>query len=181
MTSNPAITKTNLVIMAHFKPLPPLEVLFEHFYIDETSPSGLRWKRSKAAHVKLGTVAGTKMGKGYWQVKLRGTLYKCHRIIFFMSHKKDPLNLHIDHEDRNKGNNKIDNLRLVTNSENSRNTGNRSNNTSGVKGVHLYKHGKYGAFITVNKNQIYLGVFANLEDAVAARKAAELKYWGRSY
>ena len=180
MTSNPAITKTILVIMRHFKPLPPLEVLFEYFYLDETSPSGLRWRCRKGA-AKPGSIAGSKKS-AYWLLKLSGTFYYCHRIVFFMSHRKDPLNLQIDHKDRNKGNNKIDNLRLVTTSENARNTGNRSNNTSGVKGVYFHKpYGKYRATIRVNNRRIYLGNFARLEDAAAARKAAELKYWGRNY
>ena len=99
-----------------------------------------------------------------------------------MSHKKDPLNLDIDHKDRNKGNNKIDNLRLVTTSENLRNVGKLSNNTSGVKGVSFYKSlGKYRAQIFVNGKRFHLGYFTSFEDAAAARRAAELKYWGRNY
>ena len=168
--------------MTQFKPLPPLEELFKYLYIDETSPTGLRWKRSKATQVKPGSVAGSKQSKGYWQLQFDGTRYYCHRVIFFMSHKKDPLNLDIDHKDRNKGNNKIDNLRLVTTSENLRNVGKLSNNTSGVKGVSFYKSlGKYRAQIFVNGKRFHLGYFTSFEDAAAARRAAELKYWGRSY
>jgi len=45
-------------------------------------------------------------------------------------------------------------------------------------------HSRWQAQIGVNLRCIYLGIFDNLEDAIAARKAAEEKYFGefcRSY
>jgi hypothetical protein len=51
------------------------------------------------------------------------------------------------------------------------------NNTSGCKGV--YQQGnKWIARIDFQKTAHYLGCFENFDDAVAARKAAELKYFG---
>lgn len=47
-----------------------------------------------------------------------------------------------------------------------------ANNTSGVKGVYLIR-GKYVAKIVFQKKQYYLGVYATLSDAAAARHKAE--------
>ena len=59
----------------------------------------------------------------------------------------------------------------------------RANNTSGCTGVYLHKdrgRERWAAKITVNKKAIYLGAYEHFEDAVAARKAAEEKYFGES-
>ena len=51
------------------------------------------------------------------------------------------------------------------------------NTTSGYTGVHWYsKEGKWRAKITVNKVVKLLGRFADVNDAIAARKKAENKY-----
>ena len=52
------------------------------------------------------------------------------------------------------------------------------NNTSGVTGVHWHKvKKKWEATITEGKKK-YLGIFTNKEDAIKARKEAEIKYYG---
>lgn len=51
-------------------------------------------------------------------------------------------------------------------------------NTSGVKGVYLLKSGKWQASICSNNVSFYLGTYDTIEEATAARKAGELKYWG---
>lgn len=49
----------------------------------------------------------------------------------------------------------------------------------GIRGVYFReREKKYYAMITKNYKQIYLGAFENVDDAVAARKAAEMKYYG---
>ena len=53
-------------------------------------------------------------------------------------------------------------------------------NTSGVTGVNwLKKNQKWRAYITVGDKQIHLGSFENKEDAIKARKEAEIKYGRR--
>ena len=85
----------------------------------------------------------------------------------------------IDHKHgkESRNDNRKSNLRIVTHSENLKNVGIRSNNTSGVTGV-SFDRGKWVATIKTNSNSIYLGRFDNFEDAVAARKEAEEKYFG---
>lgn len=54
----------------------------------------------------------------------------------------------------------------------------QKNNTSGHKGVcWCTKEKQWLAYIIMNRRQIRLGFFDNLQDAVAARKAAEAKYF----
>ncbi|MBX0320335.1 hypothetical protein [Shouchella clausii] len=51
------------------------------------------------------------------------------------------------------------------------------NNTSGVRGVSFEKRsGKWRAYIRVKNNHMELGLFADKQDAVKARKEAEEKY-----
>ena len=66
-------------------------------------------------------------------------------------------------------------------SYNQMNKSKQKNNTSGTTGVYWHKkHHNYEARITVGKVVHHLGCFDNYEDAVAARKAAEDKYFGEA-
>ena len=89
-----------------------------------------------------------------------------------------PKGMQIDHLDHDRSNNRIENLRLVTHKENGRNISKKKNNTSGITGVRWNKaRQKWVAQISINKKGIYLGLYNNLLDAVAARKRAE-KFYG---
>lgn len=85
----------------------------------------------------------------------------------------------IDHKNGNKLDNRRSNLRKCCRSENIINTGLRSDNTSGYTGVGWDRRSsKYRARINVKGKEVCLGMYAAIEDAVAARRAAELKYYG---
>lgn len=86
----------------------------------------------------------------------------------------------VDHKNRNPLDNTKENLRAATFSQNAMNRKIRSNNKSGKQGVHWAENcKKWHAEITVNAKVINLGLFKNFEDAVAAREAAEKKYFGK--
>lgn len=85
----------------------------------------------------------------------------------------------IDHINRKRLDNRRENLRIATPQQNAMNKSIQPNNTSGVPGVSWRKdRNKWRAFITINRKQIALGNYENIDDAIAARKAAEEKYFG---
>ena len=55
----------------------------------------------------------------------------------------------------------------------------RQSNKSGCNGVTwLTRDKRWKAYICYDGNQVNLGQYTVLEEAIAARKAGELKYWG---
>ena len=101
--------------------LPSVEFLKERFEIDPSSPSGIRWKITPGrGWTKAGDVAGSRNGKGYYQIKFNGSYTNTSRVIWKIIKGKDPDQV-IDHIDGNPANNRISNLRDVTQRENSLN------------------------------------------------------------
>ena len=90
---------------------------------------------------------------------------------------------HVDHINGDKLDNRRENLRVVTPQQNqiNRKKANR-NNTSGVRGVcyqpKLCASNPWHAQIMANRRGIHLGLFATKEEAVAARRQAEVEYFG---
>lgn len=120
----------------------------------------------------LGSKAGTINPQGYMVTRVNGKVIANHRIIFTMLNGYSPEN-HIDHINKNKLDNRIENLREVSHKCNLRNTGNRSNNTSGVKGVRRGAKGIWDAVITNNGKSIRLGQCTDFLEAVCHRLAGE--------
>lgn len=84
-----------------------------------------------------------------------------------------------DHRDLDTLNNRRQNLRLATSAQNNRNTGIGKLNKSGVIGVSWHaRNNKWAAYISVDSKTRYLGTFDDLADAIAARRAAEVQYFG---
>lgn len=108
---------------------------------------------------------------GYPGCRLKGKHAKVHRILI-------PDSDCVDHIDRNRANNRRDNLRACSKTENLWNVGVRVDNSTGVRGVNL-NDGMFVARISVHGKRLYLGRFDSLEAAAEARRLAELKYHGR--
>lgn len=126
---------------------------------------------------KTGELAGTPHSMGYLQITFKGNLYVVHRVIWEMHHGPIPKGFIIDHDDRNKLNNKIDNLVLKTYQGNQRNRSKGKNNKSGFTGVSWQASRKsWKAFIGVNGKTINLGSFKDIEAALALRLQAEAAY-----
>ncbi len=127
--------------------------------------------------VKKGDEAGYVDVAGYRACKHKGFKLKCHRVIFYYVNQWLPAQL--DHINRVKDDNRIDNLRATTASLNARNIGVRKTSKSGITGVFFNKvRNTYQAQITVNCKQLHLGNHKTIESATQARKEAELKYFG---
>lgn len=136
------------------------EQLSSRFYYDPTSPSALRYKTKTSTNGCNKRVSGDPAGylwKGkYYLVKIGKFNYTVHRIIWVLHNGTIQKSQIIDHIDRNKCNNNIENLRLTTNEHNGRNCIKNVANTSGNCGVHI-KDGEYPsvvAFCTNNGKRI---------------------------
>ena len=92
--------------------------------------------------------------------------------------------LEVDHKKHPPGNaHKIDNrksnLEIVTHIDNMKNQGLKSNNKSGITGVHWdEKRKKWVSQIMVQGKPIHLGRYNTKDNAIKARKEAEIKYFG---
>ncbi len=111
----------------------------------------------------------------YREIRILGRLYTAHRLAWLMSYGEWPEI--VDHDDGDGLNNQLSNLNNGSRSDNAKNMRMSSRNTSGVTGVHWYPaNGKWHAQICSNRERIHLGYFSQLEDAIKARRAAEIKY-----
>ena len=136
----------------------------------------LYWK-SKRGPIKEGQLAGGKHDTGYLTVGYKGRYYLVHRIIWEMHNGPIPEGMQVDHIWHDRGDNRIEKLRLVTHKCNGVNQSKCKRNSSGVTGVTLDKQtGKWRCYIHVNSKQINLGTFSDIKDAVNARLSAEHKY-----
>jgi len=118
----------------------------------------------------------TKTGKAYRMVKVHRREYLEHRLAFLYMTGEFP-EYQVDHEDGNGCRNVWSNLRAVTHAENMKNIRIPANNKSGTAGVSWHKNKKaWVAYITSEGKTKHLGIFHNKEDAIAARKAAEVLY-----
>lgn len=113
--------------------------------------------------------------KGYRVGGINDQTYRASRVIYKLVHGIDADQ--VDHEDGNRQNNRLLNLRDVSGLDNQRNMKRPSNNTSGVIGVSWdTAKNKWTARIKVNGKTIHLGRFSELADAAAARKQAEQQH-----
>lgn len=88
-----------------------LDLFKEVFYLDESSPSYLRWKISPSTRFKAGSVAGNQNRHGYWYVRYKGVTYPVAKVVLSLSNDEyfDQLTAH--HIDYCPSNNTPSNLR----------------------------------------------------------------------
>lgn len=120
-----------------------------------------------------GCFAGNVNSKGYRCINIFGKMRKASRLTW-LYHYGDWPNV-VDHIDGDTLNDRVENLRDVTQLENCHNKRVSICNEFGVPGV--YRDGpKFRAEISFNGKKIYLGNFPELPMAVAARKEAERRF-----
>lgn len=108
---------------------------------------------------------------GYKRILIDGELVFQHRIIWKLVFGVEPK--YIDHTDRDKSNNRLNNLRDVSHQENMRNRSRHKNNSSGETGVFWYSdRKKWGARL----DGVHIGFFTDFDEAVAARRDARGKF-----
>ena len=125
-----------------------------------------RWKVSPSNSVKFGSIAGCVNTIGYWQISIDNERCLGHRIAWRYMTGNWPIN-DIDHKDRDRSNNRWDNLREATRGQNLSNS--KSRCASGLKGAYYKKHRKKWFSHIRHDGIIYrLGDFDTAEEAHAA-------------
>lgn len=104
---------------------------------------------------------------GYIRCGFEGRVYQAHRLIYAITN--GPLSGHIDHIDRNKTNNRPENLRLCNQGLNVANANLRSDNTSGYIGVIWHKaSNRWQAQTMFNGKRVHVGLYLDKEQAAMA-------------
>jgi hypothetical protein len=116
------------------------------------------WIVSNSNRTPIGSKAGTPDGRGYIQIMVNKKKYKAHVLAWLYVHGVYP-EIHLDHKNCDKKDNRISNLRLATKSENGYNRKKYSNNKSGYKGVWISPNGKFVSEIRHNGKKIKIGTF----------------------
>lgn len=142
--------------------------------------TGLLCRKMPAPGSPAGAIAGTVVGE-YRRVMVGRRRYPATTLIWVMMTGEWP-DRFVEHRDtygpKRDWGNRWENLRLATRVENGRNRRRNTDNRSGVPGVKLFGD-KWGARITIAPGRrIFLGLFDNLANAAAARRKAEIKYFG---
>jgi len=136
----------------------------------DRATGGFQWRCNKG-RARVGAAAGATDTHGYKVIRVDGVLYKAHRLAWLHEHGRWPEGV-LDHINRRPGDNRIANLREVTQSENSHNSTRRS--ASGVPGVRWRaERNRWVAQIRVGYRNHVLGSFATKDEAVVARRKAE--------
>lgn len=129
-------------------------------------PNTGRWVWLKTPRAGFeGKPAGSIDAKGYWVIKIDGQTYKASRLAYLYMTGEWPLD-EMDHVDRKPWNDCWSNLRPATRSEN--NINRVMIGVSGHQGV--YRHSQNARWVAQFEN-IYIGSYKTIEEAVAAREA----------
>jgi hypothetical protein len=182
------------------KELPTKEFLNECFSYDPETGK-LIWKtrplhhfpnswRMNATNARMaGKEAGTRVkchrtgnpkcvDVGFWKV----AKYKAHIIIHLLMGIEIPDGLEVDHRDGNPWNNKWENLRIGTHQQNLCNLAAPRDKINGLPiGISICRDSKKNPFRSqiCFKGKIYLlGLHPTVELAAAARRAAEIRFFG---
>lgn len=96
-----------------------------------------------------------------------------HRLIMGLDNEDERV---VDHINLQRNDNRKENLRICTRSQNQCNTRSRGKYYKGVS--YRKKEQTYRVVITINKHTYYIGDYKTLDDAIKARKEAEIVYHG---
>jgi len=140
-----------------------------------------KWINTRNEYVQVGRVATTGHSQIGITINKKRRHLMSHRLAWYIYHGELPCDM-IDHKNRNKLDNSIDNLRLCTNQENQFNTTKQCNNKTGFKGVYWYdRYKKYRASIIINGKNISLGNFDCPKKASEAYQAKAREMHGEFY
>ena len=163
-------------------PLPPQAYLLEAFrydpdtgiiYGNENRPkehfaNEQAWRRF--LKVDGGQPQGIVHKEGYLHINLGCKPYKAARIIWKMMTGEDPAGF-IDHKNKNRTDNRWENLRVASAYENARNAKCKCTSSTGEKNICIQK-GKYRVKITGWSKSSHVGYYDTMAEAIVARDKA---------
>ena len=136
------------------------------------------WKVSPARQVFSGDIAGTKRKDEYIQIKVDNELILSHRLAWIYMYGYLPK--YIDHINGQRDDNRITNIREVSNQQNSLNSKISKNNTSGIKGVYWDKNrNKWAVRLFVNGKCKFFKRFDDMDLAKLVIEEVRNKYHGK--
>ena len=139
-------------------PLPSQDTLREWF--DYRPDGSLLW-RTSFRHRIAGKIAGCMHPQGYRRITFQEKTYGAHRLVYQWHHGNCPEML--DHINRNKSDNRIENLRPCTMSQNAANAPVRT--STGVKNIHITPNNTYQ--VAIRKDDVtHRKMFKTLEEAI---------------
>ena len=130
---------------------------------------GSKDRKFKKGDIKWIEIGSLNKLTGYYRIKLNTKMYFIHRVMgyAFLGLDIDNSKEFIDHIDRNKSNNNLINLRIVTNQQNQFNT-----NTKG----YTFSKNRYEVRIFISGKSIYLGGYKTEACARLAYLTAKSHY-----
>jgi hypothetical protein len=143
--------------------------IFKKLLDFDTSSGKFFWKSGKEA--------GTKSVYGYWVIRIKYRQYRRGRLAFLFTHGRWPKPF-VDHIDRNRLNDRPENLRECTRSQNMWNQRRRGPGKRNPKMGVCFIQGRYQAQIQQYGKRIYLGRFETPEQAGEAYQAKRLELFG---
>lgn len=132
-----------------------------------------KWKKTKGSRAQKGNIAGSLINTGYRMVCVDHKSYPAHRLAWLYVHGYFPEHS-LDHINRIPTDNRIENLREVSDQCNMRNRKISHNNKSGISGICFCKQNKkWRVSISIYNKTYNLGRYKDFDNAVCARLAAE--------
>ena len=129
-------------------------------------------KVHRNSHAPKGAVAGTVGKQGYVAIRIQGKDYRRGRLVWMWHNNELPEGRHIDHINRKRDDDRIENLRVVTHGENQQ-------NKEGKGYTYYAETGKYKARLGLHNKEIYLGYFDTAKEAreayLKAKKELHIK------
>lgn len=157
-------------------PLPPNDELLAEatrIYAYDHENGGLIWKahkNPKRPWPLLGCSVGGDDGHGYKMCLVLGHKFKVHQVVWMLHNGSLP-RMSIDHVDGDRQNNRIENLRVVTDHQNSMNLSAAKREFAGVKDQSKQRptlKRPFAAVVQHSGKKHYFGYFETREDANAA-------------
>ncbi len=99
--------------------------------------------------------------------------FRVHRLVALHYIPNPDNKPYVDHINRDKNDNRVENLRWVTAFENSQNQGDYKSNTSGYKNIYYVKSDNLYRYQKVTDGKVFIQYFKTLEEAVKYKEGLE--------